>query len=260
MIDDYDVSNWRELQNSVCRLFNEVGLIANTEVPLSTPRGVVEVDVYAVDERSIDKVSYIVECKNWSSTVPQHVVHSFTTVMQEAGANIGYIVSREGLQSGAEKYTKNTNIRGLTYQDLQIHYFEAWWRNYFCVNVANAAENVCFYTEPFNIRRNECLENLSSINLDRFNELRNKWAPFSMLMWHHDIKTMIPNYEYGMDTPTSIEEYKQKFVDVLGEDFSFESECWRDLLNEICGSLRLVEQELHSIFGKNIFEDRKPNK
>lgn len=254
MIDKYDNDNWKELQNFVCRLLNEVGLNADTEVVLDTPRGSVEVDVFATDERSVDNITYIVECKNWSKSIPQHVVHSFTTVMQETGANIGYIVSREGLQSGANNYTNNTNIKGLTYLDLQHHYFEAWWRNHFCLVVAESAENVCFYTEPFNTLRDEELRNLNEKELVRFSELRNKWAPFSVLMWHHDIGTLVPGWKNGMDTPDSIENYKSKFVEILGGEFSFNSGCWRDLLDEICSALKCVENEFHSLFGRNIFE------
>ena len=124
MIDDPCPTDWRALQTGVCRLFNDVGLSAKVEVELPTPRGRVVVDVFATDENSVDNITYIVECKNWSSAIPKAVVHSFTTVMQETGANIGYIVSQHGLQSGADEYTRHTNITGLTYQALQERYFK----------------------------------------------------------------------------------------------------------------------------------------
>lgn len=126
MIESPEVEDWKRLQYSVCRLLNEVGLAAQEAVVLKTPRGTVEVDVFAIDELSVDKIQYIVECKNWANAIPQHVVHSFTTVMQETGANIGFIVSRVGLQAGAERYTQNTNIIGLTFEALQRRYFEPW--------------------------------------------------------------------------------------------------------------------------------------
>jgi hypothetical protein len=47
--------------------------------------------------------------------VNQSIVHSFTTVMHEVGAHIGFIVSKRGLQSGAREYIRNTNIEGMTY-------------------------------------------------------------------------------------------------------------------------------------------------
>lgn len=110
MIDDPFPPDWRALQAGVCRLFNDIGLSAEVEVERPTPRGRVVVDVFATDENSVDNITYIVECKNWNSAIPKTVVHAFTTVMQETGANIGYIVSQHGLQSGAEEYTRHTNI------------------------------------------------------------------------------------------------------------------------------------------------------
>lgn len=115
MIDDPLPTNWKDLQNGVQRIFRNVGLYAEVEANVETPRGSVNVDVLAIDPKSVDKIRYIVECKNWSNSVPQSVVHSFTTVMHETGANIGFIISKHGLQQGAKQYTQNTNITGMTY-------------------------------------------------------------------------------------------------------------------------------------------------
>lgn len=141
MIDDPQPADWRQLQLGVCRLFNEVGLTADVGRKVQTARGEIEVDVYAVDEKSVDRILYLVECKNWAARVPQSVVHSFTTVMHETGANIGFIVSREGFQSGARDYLRNTNIVGLTYLELQQRYFEQWWEKFFMVTVGAAADS-----------------------------------------------------------------------------------------------------------------------
>ena len=63
MIDDPLPKDWRELQAGVCRLFSEIGLTAEVEASLKTPRGTITVDVFAVDNQSVDKIKYIVECK-----------------------------------------------------------------------------------------------------------------------------------------------------------------------------------------------------
>lgn len=73
------------LQAGVARLFNEIGLSARIEEKLKTPRGEVKIDVFAADEASVDKISYLVECKNRNSAIPQAVFHAFTTVMAETG-------------------------------------------------------------------------------------------------------------------------------------------------------------------------------
>jgi len=93
VIDDPLPKDWRDLQAGVQRIFRNVGLSADVEVDLETPRGSVNVDVLAVDVRSVDKIRYIVECKNWGNAIPQAVVHSFTTVMHETGAKLLYKIN-----------------------------------------------------------------------------------------------------------------------------------------------------------------------
>ncbi|EOX2600884.1 restriction endonuclease [Yersinia enterocolitica] len=253
MIERPDITDWKELQHAVCRLLNEIGLTAQEERVLQTPRGSVAVDVYAVDDKSVDKIRYIVECKCWASAIPQHVVHSFTTVMNETGANIGFIVSKVGLQSGAEQYTNHTNILGVTFAELQQRYFDAWWKNYFCIIVAKHAEKVCFYTEPYNAHRDSALATLTISGLASFHSIMNDYSAFSMLMWHADLNTIAKDKGYGQPTPTSIEEFKAKIVEVLGSHLTFESVFWRDLLEEICDRFILVGEELDQLFGKDIF-------
>ena len=60
------VTGWKDLQNKVGLLINQIGLEAEIEKKIETPRGEVEVDVFAIDPDSVDKISYIVECKNWN--------------------------------------------------------------------------------------------------------------------------------------------------------------------------------------------------
>lgn len=251
MIDYPLPQDWQELQRGVCRLFNEIGLTADVEVTLKTPRGTVTVDVFAVDNGSVDNIQYIVECKNWNSAIPQSVVHSFTTVMHETGANLGFIVSKYGLQSGAIQYTESTNIQGLTYHDLQQRYFSTWWQKFFCSKVAHAAEYVNQYVEPFNSWRERFVDDLSADQVTAFRELQKRYAAFGMLMWLMDIGNVVP--QYAGNAPPNINHYKNKLEECLGPEFTFCSELFRDLLDEICLKLYEIEQQFHSLFGRNIF-------
>lgn len=253
MIESVDIKDWKGLQDSVCNLMTEVGLTARKEEVLETPRGKIEIDVFAIDEKSVDKIKYVIECKNWKRTVPQSVVLSFNSVMQETGANIGFIVSRKGLQAGAKSYAKNTNISGLTFEELQNRYFEPWWKNYFCKTVAAYAEKACFYTEPFNGLRNEALMNLSEEEMEKFRNIQDKYCAFAMFMWQMDIRTILP-MSGEKNVPTSIEEYKKDLAKMIGDDFCFQSIFWRDLLKEICDILKDIEKKMHQIFGRDIFE------
>ena len=251
MIDNPHPQNWKDLQNSVCRLFNEIGLHAETEKLIQTPRGNVEVDVFAIDMNSVDQIKYLVECKNWSNSIPQSVVHSFTTVMHETGANIGFIVSKNGFQEGAKRYMDNTNISGLTYLELQERYFNVWWQKYFCTKVAEAADCVNQYVEPINSRRTRYLENLSNHKIEQFYILQRNYAPFGMLMWLMNMGNIAP--QFSVDGPQNIIDYKRKFVEHMGAEFTFTSNTYRELLNEFCIKLKEIEYIFHDLFGENIF-------
>lgn len=251
MIDDPCPTDWRALQSGVFRLFNDIGLSAEVEVELPTPRGRVVVDVFATDKKSIGNITYIVECKNWGSAIPKTVVHAFTTVMQETGANIGYMVSQHGLQSGAEEYTHHTNITGLTYQALQERYFNVWWQRYFCVVAASAADSAHQYVEPINSFRERIVATLDSGKQTHFRRLQAKYAPFVLLAQIMDIGRIIP--QYLSEPPIGISRYKEKVGDLLGDPCFCKANYYRDLLVEVSSKLESIEGEFNSLFGRNIF-------
>ncbi len=251
MIDNPNPIEWRELQNGVCRLLNDIGLVAKTEVSINTPRGDVEVDVYAVDENSVDKIQYIVECKNWAGPIPQHVVHSFTTVMHETGGNIGFIISKVGLQSGAVKYIKNTNIYAMTYHELQNRYMDLWWRKYFLKKVHEAVKYVHEYVEPINSYRARLLDKLDNSDVENYHELNKRYGSFGLLMSFMSSREM-KLLDVNVGLPCSIEFFKFN-LKKLGGEFDFKSIYYRDLLLEITNKLSDIECEFNAVFGGNIF-------
>ena len=83
-------------------------------------------DVHALDRASTPEVTYICECKNWATPVTKTIVHGFRTVVADAGAHLGYIVSRSGFQSGAFAAAQNSNIRLVTWGEFQGVFLERW--------------------------------------------------------------------------------------------------------------------------------------
>jgi hypothetical protein len=258
VIDDPLPEDWRDLQSGVQRIFRNVGLSADVEVDLETPRGSVNVDVMAVDVRSVDKVRYIVECKNWGTSIPQSVVHSFTTVMHETGANIGFIISKHGLQQGAKQYTQNTNIIGMTYLEFQQRYFEAWWKRYFCPLVGDAADNPLRYIEPCDSVRDRAYEKLSPQDQLKFDHLRNESDTSLMAFSMFNYMAMSPALRTGMllDAPTDLDEFKTKVLAVIAPHIEWHCYTFRGLLEIILEYLRDIEAGFDAIFGGSIFEPR----
>lgn len=251
MIESPHPHDWRQLQTGVCRLLNEVGLTAEIEKKLKTPRGEVEIDVYAVDENSVDQIRYLIECKNWASPIPQSVVHSFTTVMHETGGNIGFIVSREGFQSGATQYMQNTNIVGATYLELQKRYWAHWWRKFFVPTIGSAVDTLVEYIEPINSKRERLIAELPDHKQEQIRKLQEKYVLFGMTMAFFEF----PRYtsRFDIPPPDDIGGFKAKIAEQLGPEFAFSSEYFRDLAYEIATKLESVTDEFNSVFGKNIF-------
>lgn len=123
------VADWRDLQSKVCQLFNEMGYEAETAKKVELAgRGKKEIDVYVKDPLASHNQIYLIECKHWESNVPQDVVHGFKFVMESAGANTGFIVSKTGFQSGARDAARFTNINLVTFEELQHLYGNEWFR------------------------------------------------------------------------------------------------------------------------------------
>jgi hypothetical protein len=147
IITEKTPAGWEELEELVRDILLECGMRAGRQVKMRLPRGTVDVDVLA--EETIDGISQLIvcECKNWKASVSKSVVHSFRTVMQETGANRGYIISREGFQAGAVEAAHATNIELITFQQFQTRHFDKWYRNRLW-SVEEAAKNFNVYYEP----------------------------------------------------------------------------------------------------------------
>jgi hypothetical protein len=250
MIENPFPTTWQNLQFQVNRILNEIGLESEVGKTILTPRGKVEIDVFAIDKKSVDKITYVIECKNWASAIPQTVVHAFTTVMHECGGNIGYIVSKEGLQSGALEYTKFTNIQGLTFQEFQEKYFEIWFDNYFAPQIFQRADALIQYTEPINSRRTRFIDKLSDTEFKEYQKLRDKNAIFGILMCMISAPAVFQKDKKKI--PDSIEEFKAK-ISNSGSEIDLKSIYFRELLSELLEHIEYLTEKFNEIFNENIF-------
>lgn len=77
----------------------------------------------------------------------REVVHAFRTVVLEAGANRGYIISRVGFQAGAIEAVHSTNIELVTFAEFQNIYFPKWY-NKRLWGIENEIGDFNVYYEP----------------------------------------------------------------------------------------------------------------
>jgi hypothetical protein len=118
--------NWKDLQNYVGKLFQEIGYEVEISKVVDLVRGRKEIDVYVKDTLSEFHPVFLVECKFWKKAVDQETVHAFHTVMNDFGANFGFIVSENGFQQGCYEAAKNTNIRLVSLEELEKQYHDKW--------------------------------------------------------------------------------------------------------------------------------------
>ena len=141
--------SWQALQTEVGRILRECGFDVEVEKKIQSARGTVELDVYADETIRGRRYAIACECKYWKSRIPQAVVHGFRTVVQEIGANIGYIISMEGFQSGAMSASDLTNLKLVTWQEFQDIFEESWFEEFFTKEIVKKLDGLMTYSEPF---------------------------------------------------------------------------------------------------------------
>ena len=250
MIDNPFPDTWQKLQEQVNQILNEIGLESEVGKTIQTPRGKVEIDVFAIDINSVDNIRYIIECKNWATSIPQSVVHAFTAVMHECGGNIGYIISKKGLQPGAVEYTKFTNIQGLTFLEFQEKYFKIWFNRYFAPHLLQRADALIQYTEPINTRRSRFIDKLTSTEYAQYEKLCDKYSIFGMFMCMVSAPAIFQKDKKKV--PDSIEEFKKKILS-SGCDIELKSIYFRDLLEELFRHIDMITDKFNDVFKENIF-------
>jgi restriction system protein len=127
-INNKEPKNWRELQLFVNEILDECGYLTQIEKTIQTLRGKVEIDVYAEKDEGI-KTIILCECKFWKNNIPQTVVHSLKSVVNDFGATNGFVISKVGFQSGAKEAVDKSNITLLTWSDFQELFLSKWLEN-----------------------------------------------------------------------------------------------------------------------------------
>ena len=123
---DREPADWRDLQSLVRQFFLELGCRAEETKTIELVRGKKEIDVYVEDDQVEPHALYLCECKHWKRAVTQEVVHGFRTVVADAGATLGFLVASGGFQSGALAASQKTNLRLVTFEELQSTFFQRW--------------------------------------------------------------------------------------------------------------------------------------
>jgi Restriction endonuclease len=113
------VTDWRDYQERVARLFRELGCSAEVGISVQGARAAHEIDVWVVFERFGLKHRWIVECKRWKSPIPKEKVLALKSIVEDIGADKGMLVAEPDFQAGAINAANSTNILLTTFANLQ---------------------------------------------------------------------------------------------------------------------------------------------
>lgn len=130
LIDSDLPTRWDDLEDRVGRILDECGFQVEVGTLVKSARGSVEFDVYAQDHSAGIPITLAVECKLWRRPVHQGEVLKFRTALADVGANLGFVVSSKGFQSGAHEAAAYTNVKLVTWEDFQRTFAERWCQNF----------------------------------------------------------------------------------------------------------------------------------
>lgn len=110
---------WYQFQEEICNYFRSLGAEANTNVTVQGVRTNHDVDILVKTKFLGQSIVWVVEAKKWKSKVNKLQVLGLRTIVDDIGADKGFIISEKGFQSGAEESTHKTNIQLMTYAELK---------------------------------------------------------------------------------------------------------------------------------------------
>ncbi len=230
-------SDWRSLQHKVYTIFRDIGFDVEIQKTVQTARGTVEVDVLAERHEPIGTV-ILSECKYWNKPVPKAVVHGFSKVVQDYGANLGYIISKAGFNAGAYDAAKFTNIRLLTWEEFKAT-FELEWLKGISGRVSEDFRVLMDCTEPviasWVVRM---LDTVDEGEVSHFKGLREKFAEIGSLVatiavFEHtkDLFGMKFPFEFAIGSTRLTVASSWELIDVIYADGTKAQDALRRVLN-----------------------------
>lgn len=203
MIINSEPKDWKDLQVKVGEILKQCSFDVSIEKKIKSIRSNIEIDVYA--EELINKRSYkiLIECKMWKSNIPQLYVHGLRTVVNDIGANKGYIISTSNFQKGAIDSIENTNIELINWYDFQKIFFESWYVNYFSKELHFAILKNDY--DPISI---QLYDDFTKINKKDFHLLIEKYNLLNLISEHfpHHIFKEVPDQFSDIENKLPLEE------------------------------------------------------
>lgn len=106
----YAETSWQVYEQRTYEVFCSTGHICEKDVVIQGARGSHQIDVLVNLNIFPPGHRWLIECKNWSRRVGKREVQAFKTVIDDIGADHGYLLSEHGFQKGAMEMASKFNI------------------------------------------------------------------------------------------------------------------------------------------------------
>lgn len=110
--------DWFNFQEDIAEHFRSLGVHAETNKTIKGIRTEHDIDVYVSSKYLCTDIKWVIEAKYWKSKVSKEKVLALRTIVDDIGADKGFIISQAGFQSGAYEASENSNIDLFTYEQL----------------------------------------------------------------------------------------------------------------------------------------------
>lgn len=108
LIDGY------EFEHLICKLLRKMGF----EVEQTSLSGDGGVDIIVIDHRAITSGKYLIQCKNWNSTIGVPTIRELYGVTISENANKGIIICTSNFTRQAIEFAQNKNLELIDYNEL----------------------------------------------------------------------------------------------------------------------------------------------
>jgi restriction system protein len=110
---------WHDYQEEVAQFFRDLGLTAETNTTVHGVRTSHDVDVVVRGKLAGIAVTWLVECKSWRDRIPKEKVLALRSIVEDTGADRGFMMAEGGYQSGALEAARLSNTTLGSLQDLR---------------------------------------------------------------------------------------------------------------------------------------------
>jgi len=228
----------------VAKIYFDLDYETAIEKDIQTARGIVNVDVFCIKNSADLRDTSIIECKHWTNPVPKTIVHAFRSVVTDYGANIGYIISKSGFQSGAFEAAQNSNIKLLTFDEFQTA-FRTRWLDAVVDKIEEVGYPLRKYCDPMETFAANEYDRLPEERQRQISQMMNKYYNISM----HSMRIL---YKDVMNGRLMVPYIDERIIENCKDFPGAKIDCLMDYFDIMYDTCVRVVEEFDQAYGKRL--------